>query len=296
MALGCAAVTTFLFLKTWRLLTAPDAYFHRFNLKFTGRIRPAGWAFLIFAIAWLSLAAHSSWIRYNEYKGDQAFQRLIIPDELALAQLNPARWLRPADQESIASGSKHLGPAARFGLFTNETALGKLAWFKYLSGDAESATKMLAQAAAGQKDESKALSLYYRGAILSRAGKYNDAIASLDAALAERENLILARQEKGEALWLLGRKDEAMAIWSDALRRNPNLVLVNDQMAGALREAGRFSEATAYEEQADQATPDDPLYHGMLGIRLSNVGMRELAEKHFARASQLDPRSRPAPR
>ena len=56
-------------------------------------------------------------------------------------------------------------------------------------------------AAAHQKDESKALSLYYRGAILNRLGRYEEARASLDEALAERDDLILARQEKGESLW-----------------------------------------------------------------------------------------------
>jgi tetratricopeptide (TPR) repeat protein/NAD-dependent dihydropyrimidine dehydrogenase PreA subunit len=293
MALGCAAVTTFLFLKTWHLFSKADVYFHKFSLKFGGKIHRAGWAFLVFAVAWIGLAAHSGWIRYNEFRGDQAFHRLQVPDELALAQLNPARWLRPTDRESIASGLKHLGPAARFGLFTNETALGQLAWFKYLSGDANAATQILARAAAGQSGESKALSLYYRGAILNRVGQYNEAITSLDEALAERDNLILARQEKGEALWQLGRKDEAVAVWSDALQRNPNLVLVNDQMAGAFRQAGRLTEAAAYEQQADSATPNDALYHAMLGLRLENVGMRELAEKHFAVANQLDARTRP---
>ena len=39
MALGCASVTTFLFLKTWRLLRANDVFFHRFNLKHSGNFK-----------------------------------------------------------------------------------------------------------------------------------------------------------------------------------------------------------------------------------------------------------------
>src|SRR5450755_1098202 len=101
MALGCAAVTTFLTLKTWRLFGTKDVFFHRFNLKFSGKIQTAGWAFLAFSILWIGLNAHSGWIRYHEYEGDRAFQKIQIPDELALAQTNPARWLSPIDRENV---------------------------------------------------------------------------------------------------------------------------------------------------------------------------------------------------
>src|SRR5882724_10744720 len=42
MALGCASVTTFLTLKTWRLFTANELPFYRFNLKSRGTIQKAG--------------------------------------------------------------------------------------------------------------------------------------------------------------------------------------------------------------------------------------------------------------
>jgi len=117
-------------------------------------------------------------------------------------------------------------------------------------------------------------------------------LAELDAAIAERDNIILARQEKGEALWKLGRKEEAIAVWSEAVARNPGLALTQNELAGAKRALGRAEEAAAHEQQADQATPSDPLYHFMLGLRLANLGMQEMAEKHFAHAAQLDPNYR----
>src|SRR6476620_8382930 len=91
MALGCAAVTTFLALNTWRLLRAKELSFYRFNLKSAGKIRKAGWAFAMFACVWIGLNAHSGWIRYHEFLGNYAFQKVKLPDELALAQSNPAR-------------------------------------------------------------------------------------------------------------------------------------------------------------------------------------------------------------
>ena len=127
MALGCATVTTFLTLKTWRLLRAKELSFYRFNLKSAGRIKKAGWAFAIFACAWIGLNAHSGWVRYHEFQGNRAFQKIQVPDELALAQANPARWLRPADRENVFEGKKHFQAASKLGLFVNSEALPKLA-------------------------------------------------------------------------------------------------------------------------------------------------------------------------
>jgi tetratricopeptide (TPR) repeat protein len=99
--------------------------------------------------------------------------------------------------------------------------------------------------------------------------------------------LILARQEKGESLWQLGRREEAVSVWAGAVQRNPQLVLANDELAGAARLSGKSEEATAYEKQADEFTPNNPLYHWVLGRRLQDLGMTELAEKHLQQAEQL---------
>lgn len=289
MALGCATITTFLTLRTWRLLRARELSFYSFNLKSSGAIRKAGWGFLGVAVIWVGLNAHSGWVRYHEFEGARAFQRIQIPDELALAQTNPDPWLSPIDRENIVAGRNHFQAASRFGFFVNIEALPKHAWFVYLSGDAEQSIQLLGLAAQRQQGQAKALSLYYRGAILNRLGRYEQARSSLDEALAERGDLILAREEKGESLWQLGRRQEAISVWSDAVQQNAGLVLANNQLAGALASLGRSAEAIAHEKQADQFTPDNPFYHWMVGLRLQNLGMNDLAEKHFQRAIQLDP-------
>jgi tetratricopeptide (TPR) repeat protein/ferredoxin len=287
MALGCAAVTTFLTLKLWQLLRARESSFYRLNLKSSAKMRKAGWAFAAFACGWIGLNAHCGWVRYHEFLGNVAFQKIQLPDELALAQVNPARWLTSADRENILTGKQHYLAASSTGLFVNSETLPKLAWFEYLLGDTEQSVQTLGKAAAYQKDENKALSLYYRGAILNRLGRYDEARASLDEALAEREDLILARQEKGESLWQLGRREQAVVAWTDAVQRNAQLVLTNNVLAGAERASGKLDEADLYEKQADQFTPNNPLYHWVLGRRLQDLGMTDLAEKHFRQANQL---------
>lgn len=294
MALGIATVTTFLALRTLRLFTAKDLSFYHFNLKSSGNFKKAGWIFLSLSLLWIGLNAHSGWIRYHESAGARAYENIRIPDELALARTNPVRWLSASDNQNIAAGKKHFHTATDFGLFVNKEALSKLAWVEYLSGNNDQAVQILGKAADHQQGQNKALSLYYQGAILNRLGRYDEAFASLEKALAERPDLVTAREEKGESLWMLGRKEEAVATWKEAVAGNPAFPLANNLLAGAAALEGQTEAALNYERQADQVTPADPLFHWILGLRLQKVGMNELAEKHFGRAIQMNPGFRKA--
>ena len=289
MALGVATVTTFLALRTWRLFQAKDLSFYHFNLKSSGNIKKAGWIFLSFALLWIGLNAHSGWIHYNESAGARAFEKLQIPDELALAQTNPNQWLSPGERQNIANGKSYLRAAVDGGLFTNSEALPKLAWFEYLSGNTEQAVNLLGTAGEYQKGQAKALSFYYRGAILNRLERFEEALKSLNKALAERPDLVLALEEKGESLWKLGRKEEAMRVWNEAVKQNPALPLANNFLAGAADSLGQSEASTVYQKQADKVTPADVFFHWTLALRLQNVGMNDLAEKHFKQAVQLNP-------
>jgi hypothetical protein len=100
------------------LLGTNDVFFHRFALKSKGRIQTAGWAFLICAAGWIGLNAHSGWIHYHEIAGTRAFQKIRIPDELALAQVNPAPWIGPAEKQDVLTGESHLQTALTLGYST----------------------------------------------------------------------------------------------------------------------------------------------------------------------------------
>ncbi|HKP68753.1 MAG TPA: 4Fe-4S binding protein [Pyrinomonadaceae bacterium] len=287
MALGVAGVTTYLALRTWRLISSSDVSFYKWNLKGGGKIKTAGWVFLAFSLAWIGLNAHSGYIRWNERAGAIAFENVRIPDELALAEANADQWLNAPEKKNISDGRESFHAARGAGLFVNKQALSKVAWLEYLGGDTEQALALLAEAAGEQHGQPRALSLYYRGAILNRLGRADEALVDLDTALNETPNLVTAREEKGEALWRLGRRDEAVAAWTDAVRSNPNLPVGNSFLAGSGLPA-----ATSYEVQADRVTPNDAYFHWMLGLRLQNIGMTTLAEKHFQRAIQTNPRFR----
>lgn len=289
MALGIATVTTYLAVRSLKILTAKDLAFYKFNLRSSGSIRLAGWVFLGFSLLWIGLNAHSGYVRYNEREGTRGYESVNIPDELALAQAKPAQWLSPSDEKNIAYGKQHFYRAMNAGLFVNDTMLPKLAWLEYLSGNTDRGIKLLSDAADHQTGRPKALSLYYRGAILNRLGRHNDAMANLDAALKEAPDMIIAREEKGEALWQLGKRRDAVKAWADAVDANKSLVLANYMLAGAAETLNDTAEMEAYENEAEKYTPNDPYFHWMIGLRLQNVGMTSLADKHFQLAMQLDP-------
>jgi polyferredoxin len=300
MALGIAAISTFLGLKTWRLLSRSDQTFHKYMLRSAGAIKPAGWAFLLFSAVWLGVNAHSGWVLYHESRGNRVFENLRIPDELALAQADPATWLTPQDRQNIDTGKNHYQLARRFGLFENTFALPKLAWLEFLSGNTDRSVELLGESASVQEGQGKALSLYYRGAILNRQHDHRQAIESLNEALELRPDLVVAREELGVALWRTGRQADAAAEWNEAVRMNPRLPLANNFLAGAAQEKGMDSEASLFERAADQSTPNDPYFHWVLGLRLQELDMGPLAQKHFGRAVQLNPslmmkQSRPRP-
>ena len=290
MALGIASVTAFLFLRTIKLLRSKDLSFYRYSLKTSGKFRTAGWVFASFALLWVGVNAHSGFIRYHERAGAIDFESLQIPDELALAQPDPSQWLSAKDKENIADGTIHFRTAADAGFFLNKPAISKLAWLEYLSGDTEPAIQLLANAAGHQEGQAKALSLYYRGAILNRLGRNDEALASLNQALVERPDLVTALEEKGEALWQLGRKEDAVAAWSEAVRDRPELPLANSFLAAAAASADDRDAANAHDLAAENSTPQDASFYYMLGMRLENIGMNGLAERKFARATQLDPK------
>lgn len=294
MSLGAASVSTYLAVKTLKLVRGSDTTFLKYILRSSGSFTRAGWIFLTFTLLWLGLNIHSGWIHYHESRGAVAYQKIRIPDELALARPNPVRWLGAADRQGMSEGLQHYQTAMQYGLFTNTDALPKLAWIEYLSGNNDRAVELLARAAARQTGDARALSLYYRGAILNRLKLTNEALTSLDAALAERPDLIAAREEKGESYWQLGRRDEAIKTWTDAAAGNENAVIINYMLAGAARSQDDDSAYLQYKQLAESGTPNDALFNWMIGMRLQNLGMNELAETRFQRAIEINPEFRRA--
>jgi len=292
MAIGIAIVSAYLFLRLVKLFRATDLSFYRWNLRSAGRLSRHGWIFAAFAIFWLALNAHSGVVRYFESAGAKAFESIQLPDELALAQPDPRSWLSTADRAAIERGRDSFRRSDHIALLTNVPAISKWAWLEYLSGDADRAVDLLHRASLEQGGQARILSLYYRGAILTRTGRPSEALADLEQVVAEQPAMAAGLEEKGEALWRMGRRVEALAAWESAAAKNPRIVLANYFLAGALASAGDHGPASRFELHGSQNAPDDAYFLWMTGQRLQNIGMAKLAEKNFAKAIALNPQLR----
>ena len=112
----------------------------------------------------------------------------------------------------------------------------------------------------------------------------------LDRVVADQPTMAVALEEKGESLWRLGRRAEAMKSWRSAVHENSKNVLANYFLSGAYQATGDQATSSAFELDGTRNSPEDAYFHWMIGQRLENIGMAELAEKNFARAIALDPR------
>lgn len=93
----------------------------------------------------------------------------------------------------------------------------------------------------------------------------------------------------------LDRADEALERASEAVRLTPDLIDAVHEKGVALFNLGRFPDARAQFEQVLTALPDDAYAHHLLGLTLEQLGERQPADDHFARARVLAPDEFPAP-
>ena len=93
----------------------------------------------------------------------------------------------------------------------------------------------------------------------------------------------------------LDRADEALERSSEAVRLAADLIDAVHEKGVALFNLGRFPDARLQFEQVLTAVPDDAYAHHLLGLTLEQVGERQAADDHFARARALSPEEFPQP-
>jgi tetratricopeptide (TPR) repeat protein len=293
MALGIACVTTFLAVRLYQVARSTNISFYSWNLRNSKGVTTKGWIFVALASIWIVINIHSGWIVYNEIGGRTAYDTITIPDELAIAQADPGTWLDDIGRENVRRGREYYHRSRSTALFTNKEAVARFAWLEFFNGDANAAADRLGESAELMSGQTRALNLYYRGAVLNTVGRHDEAIQSFDKALAESPTLIVAEQEKGVAIWQLGRREEAMNVWKRVADANPNLPLANVFLATASASAGDTENAAAFGRQADKVVPADARYLFMVGLRLRSLGFKDQAERYFLRAIQMEPSLRP---
>ena len=135
-----------------------------------------------------------------------------------------------------------------------------------------------------------ALALNSRGLILLEAGRAPEALAAFERALSVAPDYAEALNNRGNALLQLGRAEEALASYERALALNPQSEQVLNNRGNALLELKRHDEAVASFDHALELRPDyaEALHHR--GTAKSERREEQAALADIERALQIHPR------
>jgi tetratricopeptide (TPR) repeat protein len=142
-----------------------------------------------------------------------------------------------------------------------------------------------------------------RGDALAGAGRLDDAIRDLGAAVAARPALtdvrgrldVLVFRHQQEVLQTArtaanaGRLDEAVAAYQRAIDRSPDSALLFRELAGVERQQGRTDQAAEHLRKAVSLDPSDARAFAQLGEVLESRGEFGAAANAYGRAASLDP-------
>ena len=120
-------------------------------------------------------------------------------------------------------------------------------------------------------------------------GRYAEAVASFDRALAIRSRDAVALNNRGVALNALGRHADALKSYGRALKLQPDYVSALYNRARSLDELQRHDEALAAYDKVLACEPNHAVAHNNRGVALDTLGRSEEALESFAKALALRP-------
>ena len=120
-------------------------------------------------------------------------------------------------------------------------------------------------------------------------GRYAEAVASFDRALAIRSRDAVALNNRGVALNALGRHADALKSYGRALKLQPDYVSALYNRARSLDELQRHDEALAAYDKVLAREPHHAVAHNNRGVALDTLGRSEEALESFAKALALQP-------
>ncbi len=124
---------------------------------------------------------------------------------------------------------------------------------------------------------------------LLERGRYGEALACFDRALALRQEILQVWISRGRALCKLDRLDEAESSLREALRLKPDFASAHIELANVLDLVGRFEEAEASVRTALRLEPECAPGYAILGKILYHRGRPGEAQASYRSAMALRP-------
>jgi tetratricopeptide (TPR) repeat protein/mono/diheme cytochrome c family protein len=149
------------------------------------------------------------------------------------------------------------------------------------------------QAALRLGDKSAATHNYLGVATMS-LGRLPEAIPHFRRAVASAPRDEVMHFNLGTALTGLNRSAEAEAAFKRSLAANPDYALAHENLAALMMSGGRIKEALPHFQRAVELSPDSASAHSNLGGALASAGRFPEGLTHVKRALDLDPAYAPA--
>jgi Flp pilus assembly protein TadD len=124
---------------------------------------------------------------------------------------------------------------------------------------------------------------------LAARGRYEEALACYDRALAIKGAIPQILTNRGRALRNLDRLDEAETSLREALRLKPDFATAHNELGRVLDFLGRFEEAEVSVRTALRLRPEYALAHSNLGYILYHLGRATEAQVSYRTALRLRP-------
>jgi Tfp pilus assembly protein PilF len=142
-----------------------------------------------------------------------------------------------------------------------------------------------------EMDRLRAETHFQRARGYHRTGRFEEALAAIDEALAADPGYIRAQAARGHTLRRLGRLDEAMEVVDRVLAREPGNAIALATKGTLLQEVGRTDEAReTFERALPLVTGEErSLIHYNFACYWAAVGDEAECREHLARALELDP-------
>jgi tetratricopeptide (TPR) repeat protein len=128
-----------------------------------------------------------------------------------------------------------------------------------------------------------------RGVVLEALNRFDDALASYDRALTLSPDLVAVIKNRGNVMSALDRPDEALANYDRALALDANDADACNGRGNVLKKLHRIREAEEMFRRAVLLNPDHAQARCNLGSVLIDLGKPDQAEPNLRRAVALDP-------
>jgi len=288
LAVALGAITAFLVVRVAALGARRELRLQQLELKRAGRITTAGALFAAAALLWIAFAAHSGFVQWQRFRGQQALERTEAARADVLDGTFLQRTYSSAHDRAVEQMMRHFGLADRYGLASTVDVKLGLAWGHLLQRDAAAAEARIGEALAVAPDHGGAWESLFEVRILrgNRAGAIE--------ALQRRMTIVQPRAQEhfllGGLLVESGRLEEALASYEACLaeRDSPE---ARYNLGGVLRRLSRYEEAARQLERAREQMPSDAAVEVELGLTYAALGRPQDAISALERAIALDPQS-----